>query len=257
MYIFLFKQIMFLIMSIINVSIIKGIMLTGIIVLAGYVVTGLVIINFDESVNFKKWVNDDNIVLPDFLEALAAKGSSYPLRGYIQFYGNVSYFQVTHNTSDSDQWLLETDYGSEDLLSFFNLSESQMNEVAVSLKETVQKIINGRTMSYSTYSSEFQNNPARYKDYDNPRRIETCYYGNDGVAIKLYIFPDRVVTFASSYTMSIEYITQKNGKITLGRHISYGKTTICYYLEGNSFDELVKTNRYLITWNSILESLIG
>lgn len=242
-------------MSITNYSIIKGIILTGIIVLAGYVVTGIIPEIDGESVNLKKWVNDENFVLPDFLEALAAKGSSYPLRGYSQFYGNVSSFQVTSNTSDSEQWLLETDYGSEDHLSF-NLSEHQMTELAVSLKETLQIIINGKTMSYSTYFNEFQDNPARYKDYDNPRRIETYYYGNDSVAIRLYVFPDRVVAYASSYIMSIEYITQNNGKITFNRHISYGKTYICYYLEGNSFDELVNTNGYLITWNSMLKSLI-
>lgn len=245
-------------MSFTNISIIKGIFLTGIIVLGGYVVTGLVIMPVidGESVNLEEWVNDENIVFPNFLEVLAAKGSSYPLIGYSQFYGKVSYFQVTYNTSDSKQWLLETDHGSEDHLSF-NLSENQMTELAASLKETLKEIINGKTMSYSTYSNEFQNNPARYNDYDNPRRIETCYYGGDSVAIQLYVFSDRVVAFASSYTMSIEYITQKNGKITLDRHVHYGKISTCYYLEGSSFDELVETNRYLITWNSMLKSLIG
>ena len=201
-------------------------------------------------------MKDEKIILPDFLEALAAKGSSYPLIGYSQFPGNVSSFQATYITSDDEQWLLEINYGSADQLSF-NLSKDQMKELADSLKETLLEIINGKTMSFSTFYSEFQENPERYKDYVNPRRIETCYYGNDSIAIQLYILPDRVVTFASSYTMSIEYITQSNGKKTYGRHISYSKTSTCYYLEGNSFDELVETNKYLIAWNSLLKSLIG
>jgi hypothetical protein len=245
------------IMSISNDSIIKGIFLIAIIVLAGFIVTGLITLvlmpDYGESVNLKKWVNEEKIVLPVYLETLAANGSSYPLRGYIQFYGNVSYFRVTYNTSGSEKWLLEPDYGSVDHLSF-NVSENQMTELAVSLKETLQKIINGETMSYSTYTVEFQDNPERYKNYDNPRRIETCYYGNDGVAIQLYIFPDRVVAYASSYTMSIEYKPQIDG---FTRRIFHGKISICYYIEGISFDELVKTNKYLITCNSLLESLIS
>lgn len=245
-------------MNVITNSTIKGIVLTGIVVMAGYVVTGLVIIPVidGESVNLKEWVNDEKIILPDFLETEAAKGSSYPLIGYSQFPGNVFSFQVTYTTSDNEQWLLETNYGSVDQLSF-NLSKSQMTELATSLKETLLELINGKTMSFSTFSSEFQENPERYKDYANPRRIRTCYYGKDSIAIQLYILSDRVVAFASTYSMSIEYITQNNGKKTYGRHISYGKTSTCYYLEGNSFDELVETNKYLIAWNSLLKSLIG
>lgn len=245
-------------MSVITSSTIKGIVLTSIVVMAGYIVTVLVIIPVidGESVNLKEWVNDEKIILPDFLEASAAMGSSYPLIGYSQFSGNVFSFQVTYITSDNEQWLLETNYGSADQLSF-NLSKDQMTELATSLKETLLELINGKTMPFSTFSSEFQENPERYKDYINPRRIRTCYYGNDSVAIQLFIFPDRVVAFASSYTMSIEYMTQNGTEIPRVRSISYGKTSTCYYLEGNSFDELVDANKYLIAWNSLLKSLIG
>jgi hypothetical protein len=245
-------------MTLPKVPIVKGIILVGIVVMAGYVVTGFVIIPAldNESINLKKWLNADKVILPNFLEALAAKGSSYPLIGYSQFEGNVFSFQVTHISFDNEQWLLETNYGLVDQLSF-NLTKNQITELAVSLKETLLEIINGDTMSFSTYSNEFQENPERYIDYANPRRIETCYYGNDSIAIRLSIFPDRVIAFASSYTISIEYPTQNGAKIARIRSIHYGKTSICYYLKGNNFDELIDTNKYLIAWNSLLKSLIN
>lgn len=257
-------------------SIIKGLLLSGVVVIAGLGL-GYLFTPIDHesgtlpAVDLQAWVMDET-VLPAYVDIYCAPPySPYGLPSnlssldYPSFPDNISSIRVNHNVSGNDDWSLETvsvdgvlrGFTSEEArFQQFILSTGHVRNLSDALRETVSTVLTGEKMTYEYYKSQ---------NMHWMGGIFCGFYGLDYIRVDVEIYPGGIVVHSRYHNTSVDWrfndtLGRFDGQLHWNDYLGKDPLTssdppLYYFLSKESFEESFQTS-YIALWNSTLQALI-
>ena len=244
-------------MSFLRRSTLKAIILSGVVIIAGITAGHFLLRKRYSVVDLQEWVDKENIRPSYIYLTTDSRVVEHPT-----LYNNVMHLEVTRPyiyISDlevalpysSQDWFLYADIiiSKTEADSFtgrgeiFLLQTDLIVNITNAFRETVRSTLTGEEMSVDEYGELRE----RIKAND-PKKFEifAVFFDRDGIAVYL----DFTAQGIAAYAITLEELRD------MGRGLPFFPLPARYYfLKMQSFEETMTTS-YIVTWNTILQTLM-